>query len=172
VTRLRALRSSFYSRQGKRRSLPFATPSRPGLEPTQPPNQWVPDALFPGVKRPGCEADHSFPSSAEVKNAWNCTSTHPFVFMAWGLIKYRIGLHDVVLTQAQENFMFLPNVIRVIKLRTTRWKGYIECIMVDMLNSRNISVSNSEWICHVKDLLQASIKVLAVDKVQFRVPKD
>jgi hypothetical protein len=26
-------------------------------------------ATFPGVKRAGCEADHSSPSSAEVKNA-------------------------------------------------------------------------------------------------------
>jgi hypothetical protein len=30
---------------------------------------------FPGVKRPGREADHSPPSSAEVKNAWRYTST-------------------------------------------------------------------------------------------------
>jgi hypothetical protein len=29
------------------------------------------------VKRPGREADHSPPSSAEVKNAWSCTSTPP-----------------------------------------------------------------------------------------------
>jgi hypothetical protein len=33
---------------------------------------------FPGgVKRPGREADHSPPSSAEVKNAWSYTSTPP-----------------------------------------------------------------------------------------------
>jgi hypothetical protein len=30
---------------------------------------------FPGVKRPTREADNSSPSSAKVKNAWNCTST-------------------------------------------------------------------------------------------------
>jgi hypothetical protein len=30
-----------------------------------------------GIKRPGCEADHSSPSSAEVKNAWSYTSTPP-----------------------------------------------------------------------------------------------
>jgi hypothetical protein len=37
--------------------------------PTQPPVQWVPGVLSPGVKaRPGCDADHSPPSSAEVKN--------------------------------------------------------------------------------------------------------
>jgi hypothetical protein len=32
----------------------------------QPPIQWVPGALSLGVKRPGLEADHSPPSSAEV----------------------------------------------------------------------------------------------------------
>jgi len=39
-----------------------------------------------GVKLPGRIADHSHPSSAEVKNAWSFTSTHP------------IRLHDVVLS--------------------------------------------------------------------------
>jgi hypothetical protein len=28
------------------------------MEPTQPPIQWVPEALSPEVKRPGREADH------------------------------------------------------------------------------------------------------------------
>jgi hypothetical protein len=37
------------------------------LGPTQPPIHWVPGALSLGVKRPGREADHSPPSSAEVK---------------------------------------------------------------------------------------------------------
>jgi hypothetical protein len=46
-------------------------------------------ALSPGVKLPGREADHSPPSSAEVKNAWSYTSTSPFVFIAWCLVKYR-----------------------------------------------------------------------------------
>jgi hypothetical protein len=48
----------------------FLTPaSRPVLGPTQPPIQWVPGVLSLEVKRPGREADHSPPSSAEVKNA-------------------------------------------------------------------------------------------------------
>jgi len=43
--------------------------SRPALEPTQPPVQWVPGVLSPGVKaRQGRDADHSPPSSAEVEN--------------------------------------------------------------------------------------------------------
>ena len=36
---------------------------------------WVLRPVLPGVKRPGSEADHSRPSSAEVKNKWSCTST-------------------------------------------------------------------------------------------------
>jgi hypothetical protein len=57
----------FYSRQGEEISL-FSTASRPGLGSTQPPIQWLPGALSPGMKRPEHEADHSTPSSAEVKN--------------------------------------------------------------------------------------------------------
>jgi hypothetical protein len=45
----------------------FTTASRPVLGPTQPPIQWVPGALSLGIKWPGREADHSLPSSAEVK---------------------------------------------------------------------------------------------------------
>jgi len=44
---------------------------------------------FPGVKRPGREADHSPPSIAEVTNAWNYASTLEHVFMVWCLIKHR-----------------------------------------------------------------------------------
>jgi hypothetical protein len=45
--------------------------------------------LSPGVKRPGREAEHSPPSSPEVKNARNNTSTPPYVFIAWYFIKHR-----------------------------------------------------------------------------------
>jgi hypothetical protein len=45
----------------------FTTASGTALKPTQPPIQWVPAALSLGVKRPGCEADHLPPSSAEAK---------------------------------------------------------------------------------------------------------
>jgi hypothetical protein len=43
--------------------------SRQALRPTQPPVQWVPGVLSPGVKaRPGRDADHSPTSNAEVVN--------------------------------------------------------------------------------------------------------
>jgi hypothetical protein len=68
----------FESRQGLRIFL-FTIASRPVLGPIQPPIQWVPGALSLGVKQQGCEADHSPPSSAKVKNAWSYTSAHGVV---------------------------------------------------------------------------------------------
>jgi hypothetical protein len=44
----------------------LASAFRPTLGPTQPPVQWVPG----GKARPGRDADHSPPSSAEVKNGY------------------------------------------------------------------------------------------------------
>jgi hypothetical protein len=66
----------------------FTTASRTALEPNQPPIQWVPGALSLVVKRPGREADHSPPASAEDKNAWSYTSTPQYAFMAWCLVKH------------------------------------------------------------------------------------
>jgi hypothetical protein len=58
------------SRQGQR-IFPLTSVSRPALGPTQPPVQWVPGVLSPGVKpRPGRDADHSPLSSAEVVNEY------------------------------------------------------------------------------------------------------
>jgi hypothetical protein len=45
----------------------FITASRTAQGPTQPPIKWVPGALSLGVRRPGREADHSPPSSTDVK---------------------------------------------------------------------------------------------------------
>jgi hypothetical protein len=59
---------------------------RPAVRPTQPTIQWAPGALSLGIRRPGREAHHSPPSSAEAKNAWTYTSTPP------------IRLHGVVLS--------------------------------------------------------------------------
>jgi hypothetical protein len=66
----------FDSRQGLGIFL-LTTASRQALGPTQPPTQLVSGAVSLGVKRPGREADHSSPSSVEVKNMWSCTSSPP-----------------------------------------------------------------------------------------------
>jgi hypothetical protein len=51
------------------------------LRPTQPPIQWVLEALSPGVKRTEREVDHSPPTSTEVKKTWIHTSTPPYIYM-------------------------------------------------------------------------------------------
>jgi hypothetical protein len=55
------------SSPGRVKSFLFSTSSRPAMGPTQPPIQGVPVNLSPGVKRPGRKANHSPPTSAEVK---------------------------------------------------------------------------------------------------------
>jgi hypothetical protein len=64
----------------------FSTSSRRSLGSTQPPIQWVPGTLSPGVKWQGREADHSSPANAEVNKMWIYTSTPPYAFMALCLI--------------------------------------------------------------------------------------
>jgi hypothetical protein len=62
--------------------------SRPALGPTQPPIQWIPGALSPGLggKEAGREAYHTQPASGEVKQMWSYKSIPPYAFMAWCLI--------------------------------------------------------------------------------------
>jgi hypothetical protein len=60
----------------------FSTSSSPAMGSTQPPIQWVPVALSPGVKQPRGETDHTPPISAEVRKTWICTTTPPYAFMA------------------------------------------------------------------------------------------
>jgi hypothetical protein len=89
----------------------FSTSSRPALGPTQPPIQWVAGALSPGVKRPRCEADHSPPTSAEVKKMWLYTSTPPYAFMAWCLISEaqgRLCLYLYLLRVVSKGLWTLP----------------------------------------------------------------
>jgi hypothetical protein len=71
-------RGSIPSR-GKRFLLVF----RPALRPAQT-SQWVPMYLFPWIRRPGREADHSFPSSAKIKK---CEAIPPLP----------VRLHEIVL---------------------------------------------------------------------------
>jgi hypothetical protein len=80
-----------------------------------------------GVKRPERKADHSPPSSAEVKNAWSYTSTPQYVFMAWCLVKQRDNF-----TFTFRSWLALTNKIRGIRsgitngeetLRDTRHYG-------------------------------------------------
>jgi hypothetical protein len=77
------------SSPGRVKNFLFSTSSRPTLGSTQPPIQWVPGALSLEVKQSGLEAEHSPPTSAEVKKMRIYTSTPPYVFTTWCLTKPR-----------------------------------------------------------------------------------
>jgi hypothetical protein len=60
--------------------------------PRRPDRLWgPPDFLYNGygVNRPGREADHSLPTSAEIKNTWIYIVSPPYAFMTYCLIKQR-----------------------------------------------------------------------------------
>jgi hypothetical protein len=87
------------------------------------PIQWVPGVLCMRVKRPGREADHSSPSSAEVKNAVSYTSTPP------------IRLHGVVLKlKSTESFLkrFCSNKIHFVVFRSLRNLGVHSPVSVSL----------------------------------------
>jgi hypothetical protein len=65
---------------GRVKNFLFSVSSRPALGSTQHPIQWV-----PRVKRPRREADHSPPTSAEVKKIWIYTSTPSYAFIGTNL---------------------------------------------------------------------------------------
>jgi hypothetical protein len=58
----------------------------------------LPYPVDTGCSFPGHWVDYWSPSSAKVKNAWSCTSTSPYVFIAWCLIKHG-GSSSLLYTQ-------------------------------------------------------------------------
>jgi hypothetical protein len=66
------------------------------LVPTQPPTQWILRALSLGIKRSGCEADHSIRLLPRLRIR-GAIPPLPIVFIAWYLIEHRMLLHGVVL---------------------------------------------------------------------------
>jgi hypothetical protein len=83
------------------------TASRMALGPTQPPIQWVPEALSLGVKWPGHEADHSPHVEPRSNNEWSYTFTPQYTFMAWCSAKAQGQLYLYqyqIQTQSQSRF--------------------------------------------------------------------
>jgi hypothetical protein len=74
---VRTGRPGFYPRQ-RQRIFPLTSASRPALGPTQPPVQWVPGALSPGVKRGQGVMLTTHPLLVpRVRKSRSCTSCHP-----------------------------------------------------------------------------------------------
>jgi hypothetical protein len=95
-------------------SLHHDVPTGSGAHPDSYP--MVPGTLSLGVKRPGREADHSPPSSSEVKNAWNYTSTLQYAFMAWCSVKAQgqLYLHIKVANKFFDNAANFRYMVQVV----------------------------------------------------------
>jgi hypothetical protein len=81
----------------------LSTALEPALGPTQPPIQWIPEALSRGIKRPGRE-NNLPPSSDEDMNTWSYTSSKPFVFIARRLTKHKDKFAFLVLLGMSINY--------------------------------------------------------------------
>jgi hypothetical protein len=77
--------------------------------------QWVPGALSLGLKRPGRKADHSPPSSAEIKKAGGYTSTAQYAFMAWWSVKAQGQLYLYLIEFCCEIENWLMTVFKGVK---------------------------------------------------------
>jgi len=73
--------------QGRDRKI-FSSPPRPDLLWCKP-TLLISELLRLGVKKPGRETNHSFPSRSEVKNVCIYTCISPYEFMAWCSVKHR-----------------------------------------------------------------------------------
>jgi hypothetical protein len=69
-----------------------------------------------GVKRLELEADHSPPSSAEIKNAWSYTSTPQHAFIAWCSVtkKHRDDFTFTFTFTFTLPYLTLPYVVAVV----------------------------------------------------------
>jgi hypothetical protein len=137
----------------------FTAASRTALGSTQPPLQWVAGALSLEVNWPGREADHSPPSSAEVKNAWSYTSTPQYAFMAWCLVKHRDNFtftfytyeNDVRNLQILFNFLKVTKAWRGIYWSLTETRLYIHVKVFWIVTPYNIEVVYERHSLHPQD---------------------
>jgi hypothetical protein len=101
---------------------------RRALGSTPPPVKWVPGDLFPGIKRPGREADHSPLTSAKVTKMWIYTSTTPYVFIALCSVNHRKNFTFYFLLFT---FYFLPTAV---------------CSVIQKSGSYKLATWDFEWL--------------------------
>jgi hypothetical protein len=108
----------------------FTTASRPALEPTQPPTQWILGAVFLGLKRPGREATTHLHLVPRSKNEWNSTSTPQCAFMAWCSVKKAQGQLYLYLAKHHAMKTYTEHILNL----GTRWI-WVVSFTLRLLNS-------------------------------------
>jgi hypothetical protein len=116
--------AEFDFQQGKDLFL-YTTKFRPALGPTQPPIQYLPGVVSAGIKVPEDKANHSPPSSIEVKN---CKAIPPLPHTpsccGAQLIKHRDNSTFICRTAQLSTILPIPNVavqLAVFVIRTGRF---------------------------------------------------
>jgi hypothetical protein len=96
----------------------FATVSRMGMGPTQPPIQWVPGLLSLGVKQLKHEADHS-PHLVLRSGMHGPIFPFPqYIFMVWCLVRHK------------ENFTFTRGCIHLDRIRNSDVRGDVHMLSI------------------------------------------
>jgi hypothetical protein len=80
------------------------------------------EVSFPEEKAVGCEANHSPPPSVEAKNAWSYTSTVPYVFVAWYLVKYSDNFTLLYTCISEGALMFAYPLLHKMKYKSEKLK--------------------------------------------------
>jgi hypothetical protein len=104
-----------------------------------------------GIKRPGREADHWLPSSAEVKNAWGCISTPQYAFMAWCSVKTEGQLY--LYTHTCASFLLLYYIDHLFKFKVLTPIMHTMCpkCVFCIINQRyNLSLIPCRTILHFR----------------------
>jgi hypothetical protein len=113
--KLHETEESWFDSQQEKEIILFPKASRSALGPTQPHIQRI---FSRGVKRPGREADHSPPPSADDKNDWIYTSTAPLcpcgVQMDNFFFPYCMGLEHLIFTaqDSGKSVKMVPSTFR------------------------------------------------------------
>jgi hypothetical protein len=123
----------------------FSRWSRPAVGPTQPPIQWIPGP-FPDVKRPGFDKEHTFPSTAEVKNVSS---------------KWLLSLHSFM-TQTGKNLIFyLYKTLFLLNLNTFQNSYVFLCRTLKHILALSgfLPVACVLWLRYVGQCLEFSYKI-------------
>jgi hypothetical protein len=151
--------------------------SRPALRPTQPPVQWVQGALSLEVKGPGREADHSPPSSAEVKECVELYLQYPNA-PSWR-VPWPIGCKSFAPQPCLQKFKYTKTVShRIYKTFLIHlWKTFPvfrsnDSLTFNATNTKlNIGITRLPC-CFTFDTEEASTKAACLSKIHCHTETD